>query len=186
MDFLALLKKVGFEKAELVGETGFNSSPKTKGVLLRAEKPANTIQKQEPADDTKRGKEKVHDTLEKRTRPSIEAVVEKAYELGCEKAKIIDTRTVIIEKWVRWKCLYGCPFYNKDGFHPPFAPSVDETKEVLGEYAKAILLSGPKGKALTDIAVRLEGEAYHMGFYKAFALTALPSGSAGESNTGAT
>lgn len=40
MDFLALLEKVGFTKAELVGETGLNSSPKTKGVLLRAEKPA--------------------------------------------------------------------------------------------------------------------------------------------------
>jgi len=39
MDFLALLKKVGFEKAEIVGETGFNSSAKTKGVLLRAERP---------------------------------------------------------------------------------------------------------------------------------------------------
>ena len=180
------MQKVGFEKAELVGETGFNSTPKTKGVLLRAEKPANVIQEQEFAEDTKRGKEKVRDTLEKRTRLSIEAVIGKAFELGCEKAKIIDTSTVIIEKWVRWKCLYGCPFYNKDGFHPPLAPGVDETKEVLSEYTKAILLNGPKGKALTDIAVRLEGEAYHMGFYKAFALTALPSGSGGESNSGAT
>ena len=180
------MQKVGFENAELVGETGFNSTTKTKGVLLRAEKPENVIQRQKLAEDTKRGEEKVRDTLEKRTRPSIEAVVEKAYELGCEKAKIIDTSTVIIEKWVRWKCLYGCPFYNKDGFHPPLAPGVDETKEVLGEYAKAILLNGPKGKALTDIAVRLEGEAYQMGFYKAFALTALPSGSGGESNSGAT
>jgi hypothetical protein len=53
-------------------------------------------------------------------------------------------------------------------------------------YTKAILLNGPKGKALTDIAVRLEAEAYHLGFYKAFALTALPSGSGGESNSGAT
>ena len=181
-----MLQKVGFEKPEIVGETGFNSTPKTKGVLLRAEKPAKAIQQQESADDTKRGEEKVCDTLEKRTRSSIEAVVEKAYEFGCEKAKIIDTSTVIIEKWVRWKCLYGCPFYNKDGFHPPLAPGADETKEVLGEYAKAILLNGPKGKALTDIAVRLEGEAYQMGFYKAFALTALPSGSGGESNSGAT
>ena len=181
-----MLQKVGFESAELVGETGFNSSPKTKGVLLRAKKPTNAIFKQKTADDTKHGDEKVHVTLEKRTRPSIEAVVEKAYALGCEKAKIIDTSTVIIEKWVRWKCLYGCPFYNKDGFHPPLAPGVDETKDVLGEYAKAILLSGPKGKALTDIAVRLEGEAYHLGFYKAFALTALPSGSGGESKPGAT
>jgi len=40
MDFLALVEKVGFTRVELVGETGLNSSPKTKGVLLRAEKPA--------------------------------------------------------------------------------------------------------------------------------------------------
>lgn len=39
MDFLALVEKVGFKNAELVGETGLNSSPKTRGVLLRAEKP---------------------------------------------------------------------------------------------------------------------------------------------------
>jgi len=45
MDFLALLKKVGFEKAEFVGETGFNSSPKTKGVLFYAEKPITSVHK---------------------------------------------------------------------------------------------------------------------------------------------
>jgi ubiquinone/menaquinone biosynthesis C-methylase UbiE len=39
-DFLALLGKVGFQKVELIGETGFNSTPKTKGALFRAEKPA--------------------------------------------------------------------------------------------------------------------------------------------------
>ena len=180
-----MLQKVGFEKTELVGETGFNSSPKTKGVLLRTEKPTLVAYKQKPAYDSKPGDEKVH-TLEKKTQPSINAIIDKAYGLGVEKAKIIDTSTVIVQKWVLWKCLYGCPFYNKDGFHPPLTPGVDETKEVLGEYTKAILLNGPKGKALTDIAVRLEVEAYHLGFYKAFALTALPSGSGGESNSGAT
>jgi hypothetical protein len=39
MEFLALLEKAGFEKSELVGKTGFNSSFKTEGVLLRAVKP---------------------------------------------------------------------------------------------------------------------------------------------------
>ena len=39
-DFLAILEKVGFHNVELIGETGFNSTPKTKGVLLGAEKPA--------------------------------------------------------------------------------------------------------------------------------------------------
>ena len=186
MDFLALLNKVGFENTELVGETGFNSSPKTKGVLFRAGKPTEPVQMQQFAEATEQGNELVHNKFKKRTIPPIESILEKAYAIGCEKAKIIDTSTVTIEKWTRWKCLYGCPFYNKDGYHPPFAPSAEETKEVLGEYTKAILLNGPKGKALTDIAVRLEGEAYKMGYYKAFALTALPSGAGGETKPGAT
>jgi hypothetical protein len=33
-----LLEKAGFKNAELVGETGFNSTAKTKGVLIRAKK----------------------------------------------------------------------------------------------------------------------------------------------------
>jgi hypothetical protein len=41
MDFLALLRQVGFVDAELVAETGFKSSAKTKGVLVRAKKPGN-------------------------------------------------------------------------------------------------------------------------------------------------
>ena len=179
------MEKVGFHNVELIGETGFNSTPKTKGVLLRAEKPALPAKLVKPPANAEQSDGKVHPVVKKNT-PAIEAVLEKAYVFGSEKAKIIDTSTVIIEKWTRWKCLYGCPFYNKDGYHPPFAPSVEETIEVLGEYTKAILLNGPKGKELTNVAVRLEGEAYQMGFYKAFALTALPSGSGEKSNSGAT
>jgi alkylhydroperoxidase/carboxymuconolactone decarboxylase family protein YurZ len=39
-DFLALVKQAGFHEAEMVSETGFNSSPRTRGVLIRAVKPA--------------------------------------------------------------------------------------------------------------------------------------------------
>jgi hypothetical protein len=179
------LEKVGFQKCELIGDTGFNSTPKTKGTLFRAEKPALSTKLIKPVANTVHSDRKVP-PMGKKSPPAIDRVLERAHAIGCEEAKIIDTRTVIVEKWVRWKCLYGCPFYNKDGFHPPFAPGADETKEVLSEFTKAILLKGPKGKALTDIAVRLEGEAYKMGFYKAFALTALPSGAGGEANSGAT
>jgi len=42
MDFLALMHKIGFTDAELVSETGLNSSPKTRGVLFRAQKPEKT------------------------------------------------------------------------------------------------------------------------------------------------
>jgi hypothetical protein len=37
-DFLALIAAAGFRDVELVAETGFNSSPITKGVLIRAVK----------------------------------------------------------------------------------------------------------------------------------------------------
>lgn len=170
MDFLALIQKVGFADAELVSETGFNSSPKTRGVLFRARKP-------EKKDSIK---------ISVKNPPSIEAVLEKAFGLGIEKAKIIDISTVVVEKWVRWKCLYGCPFYDKDAYHPPIAPDINETRQVLSEYSKAILLNSSKGKALSDIALRLEEEAYRMGYYKAFALTALPSGSGESPDTRAT
>ena len=40
MDFLALIRNHGFADGELAGETGFNSTPKTRAVLIRARKPA--------------------------------------------------------------------------------------------------------------------------------------------------
>ena len=97
-------------------------------------------------------------------------------ELGADKAKIICTDAIAVEEWVRWKCLYGCALYEKDACHPPVAPDAESTRKALKGYRRAILLKGSKGIALTDIAVRLEGEAYHRGYYKAFALTSLSSG----------
>ena len=106
----------------------------------------------------------------------MEDLVKRALELGAEKAKIIDTETVVLGEWVRWKCRYGCPLFAKDAFHPPAAPDAASMAKVIKEYTKAILLNGPNGQTLTEAAVRLEGEAYHRGYYKAFALTALVPG----------
>ncbi len=109
----------------------------------------------------------------------MESLLKRSLELGAGKAKVIDTGSVVVEEWVRWKCLYGCAFHGKDAYHPPCAPNADSTKKMMREYSRAILMAGPRGKALSEVAVRLEGEAYHMGFYKAFAMTALSSGPAG-------
>ncbi|GBE58452.1 hypothetical protein BMS3Abin01_01392 [bacterium BMS3Abin01] len=105
----------------------------------------------------------------------IEVLLDKALDMGADKAKIIDVGSVVVEEWVFWKCQYGCPLYNRDSLHPPCAPGSGSTRKVLGEFTKAILLNGPKGKKLSQIALNLEGEAYHAGYYKAFALIALTS-----------
>ena len=146
-------------------ETGFNSSPVTKGVLFRAVKPAAmAIRQREPL------------ATEERPEDPMDYLLKRALELGAERAKIIDTETIVLAEWVKWKCQYGCPLFEKDPFHPPIAPDAESTKKVLKEFTKAILLNGPDGQTLTEAAVRLEGEAYHRGYYKAFALTALVPG----------
>lgn len=109
----------------------------------------------------------------------MDALLTRSIELGAEKSKVIDTGSIVVEEWVRWKCLYGCAFHGKDAYHPPCAPDAGSTMKMMKEYSKAILMTGDKGKALTETAVRLEGEAYNMGFYKAFAMTALSSGPEG-------
>jgi hypothetical protein len=166
VDFLAILQEIGFGCVELVAETGFNSSPKTKGVLIRAIK-SDSI-------SVKQMEKKPLTKIENLVQP-MEHLLKRATELGAARAKIIDTDTIVVEKWVRWKCRYGCPMYAKDPYHAPHAPDVKETKEILREYKTAIFLNGPDGKKITEIAVQLEGEAYHMGYYKAFAMTALAS-----------
>jgi hypothetical protein len=158
------LEQAGFAEPELVRATGFNSSPVTRGVLIRASKPAATaIQKIEPA-------------AAARQEDKMENLLQRALELGAEKAKIIDPETVVVAEWVRWKCQYGCPLFEKDPFHPPLAPDAESMKKVLREYSRAILLNGSNGQILSEAAVRLEGEAYHQGYYKAFALVALVPG----------
>ncbi len=71
------MKEVGFENAELVGKTGFNSTPKTEGVLVRAVKPQSSRNIQEPKEESASVEQKME-----REPPSIEAVIEKAYALG--------------------------------------------------------------------------------------------------------
>ncbi len=165
-----MIREAGFKDAELVAETGFNSSPVTIGVLVRALKPM--------AGDERTASQAPMISAEEQQVPvdAMEYLLRRALELGAERAKIIDTSTVSVGEWVRWKCQYGCPMHDLDGFHPPLAPDTESTRRVLRDYTKGILLNGPDGKSLTQVAVMLEGEAYLRGYYKAFALVALSPG----------
>jgi len=103
-------------------ETGFNSSPVTRGVLFRAVKPVAAVIR-----------ERIKPTGAEKREDKMEYLLQRALDLGAEKAKIIDTETVVLADWVRWKCQYGCPLFEKDPFHPPLAPDAASTKRVLGE-----------------------------------------------------
>jgi len=91
-----------------------------------------------------------------------------------EKAKVIETSSISVGEWVKWKCQYGCPLYNKDKSHPSMAPSTEDMKKVLKEYTYAILVNGVDGPRLSKSAINIEHDLYKAGYYKAFALIALP------------
>lgn len=174
-DLLTILNETGFEEAELVADTGFSSSPVTKGVLFRAAKLAMGYDRRREMAAMKPARQT--STQQQLPGDAMEQLLKRAFELGAEKGKIIDTRTISFGEWVRWKCQYGCPMHDKGAFHPRLAPDTESTKKMIGEYSKAILLNGSDGKGLTEVAVKLEGEAYWQGYYKAFALVALAPGS---------
>ena len=91
MEFLAALKKAGFEDVERMDETGFNSSPKTKGILFRARKPLAKISAlQLPTNDEETIKLTGCESVSTSPFSNLGDIVARALEMGAEKAKVID------------------------------------------------------------------------------------------------
>jgi predicted metal-binding protein len=105
---------------------------------------------------------------------------------------IIPTEKVAVRNWVLWKCRYGCRAYGKHLTCPPYTPKPEETRKLLEEYKKAIIARfdvKPNRKVshrnlhhflwnailkMHDTMFELERFSFISGYYKAFALTALP------------
>lgn len=43
-------------------------------------------------------------------------------------------------QWVRFKCRYGCPNYGKLAACPPAVPTLDECRELFGEYGHVAII----------------------------------------------
>lgn len=105
---------------------------------------------------------------------SLESFSKLARKLGAAEAKIISPQTVVTASWVRWKCQYGCGGYEGCLTCPPHSPPPAETREVLKEYKKALLIHGDDHTDVSEIAVKVELEAFLSGYYKAFGLGSGP------------
>jgi predicted metal-binding protein len=111
-----------------------------------------------------------------------------AVTLGTNDAKIIKTDSIVTAAWIRWKCRYGCPEYNKSLCCPPNSPTHHETRELVDcyEYVLLVHFTANVDKATEDLLDRikvitrditkvintLERDIFLVGYYKAFALGA--------------
>lgn len=112
----------------------------------------------------------------------LEKYLQKALSLGATNAKPIHPSSVVTAPWVRFKCLFGCPYKHRYSC-PPHTPTPAETRATLDSYERAILfhVEAPYAKergrnmvAYLNGLVTLEGELFKDGYYKAFVLLAGP------------
>ena len=71
---------------------------------------------------------------------SLDFLRKQAMELGAVEAKIIQVEKIVIEDRVVFKCKLGCEKYGKTLACPPYAPTPDEFRKIVGEYQYAMFM----------------------------------------------
>jgi predicted metal-binding protein len=119
---------------------------------------------------------------------------DRAVALGAAAATPMPSAKVVVAEWVRMKCLFGC---DEPGVHrtcPPNAPPVEQTRRLVAEFERAILLeAGPfvgaeksdaESRRLNEVGLALERELFLAGFYKAWLMGAGPCDACGSCTSG--
>ena len=109
--------------------------------------------------------------------------IKQAKRLKVKDVKIIPAKSIIAAEWVRLKCQYGCGAYGTCLTCPPYSPTPEYTRKMLGHYSKALIVvydvppeareRGRRRKMRKQIAA-LEREMFLDGHYKAFAMACGP------------
>jgi predicted metal-binding protein len=115
---------------------------------------------------------------------NVEFFAQRALALGIDKAKLISVEMILVADWVRLKCQFGCGGYGEKLTCPPYAPTPENTRQLLRSYSKAMLLSVEgKGRSVAErkirrilnkTAVALEREIFLSGYHRAWAMTSGP------------
>jgi predicted metal-binding protein len=67
-------------------------------------------------------------------------LIELARQRGAAEAMVIDPARVVVSEAVAIKCRYGCPEFGKWRTCPPHSPAPDQTRRLLAEYQRALLV----------------------------------------------
>ncbi len=113
-------------------------------------------------------------------------IIKKALEAtfrkhGFKDFKWIDPQKIVVSRWVRMKCMFGCSEYGRTATCPPNVPTMAECKEFFREYKNAVVFRFPKSvpkpearhawtRKLNLALLKLEREVFVAGHEKAFLL----------------
>jgi predicted metal-binding protein len=99
---------------------------------------------------------------------------------GLSDLKWIDPKEIVVARWVRIKCMYGCNGYGM-GCCPPNTPSVEECERFFSEYESGLMIRLNKfadrgdypsdwSKDITEKLLETERQVFLSGYEKAFLL----------------
>ena len=100
--------------------------------------------------------------------------IKRAQDLGAKEAKAIFTKDIVTAEWVRLKCQFGCDGYGQGLTCPPYSPSPEQTKRMLTQYVRGILIHADESTDISEIVAKLEREMFLDGYHKALAMGAGP------------
>jgi len=110
--------------------------------------------------------------------PEVDSILRQAGLCDC---LWVAPSSMTVSQWVRMKCMFGCPDYGKNASCPPHVPSVQECRELLGEYSHAVLIhlvcdvhSEERGSwcaSYQKLLVEAERQIFLAGHEKAFLLS---------------
>lgn len=88
-------------------------------------------------------------------------LLKEAKRLGASEAKVIRSHQVVVEDRVVLKCKSGCHMYGHKFVCPPFAPTPNEFRKMLKEYAHVLIMKFPtKAQAEDDVGRSLLKNQY--------------------------
>jgi predicted metal-binding protein len=103
------------------------------------------------------------------------------HQHGYKDYQWMNPQEIVVSRWVRMKCEFGCPDYGRIASCPPNLPSVEECQRFFLEYQNAIVFHYQK--VAPDAAIRktwttrtnvklvkLEYAVFLAGYPKSFAL----------------
>lgn len=101
---------------------------------------------------------------------------------GFDDFKWIDPKSIVVARWVRMKCRFGCEDFGRSMSCPPHTPSVDECRRFFDEYSSAVIFhfSGrfddpedrfPWIREISNRLLSIEREVFLSGMHKAFVMT---------------
>ena len=91
-----------------------------------------------------------------------EVLAEFALKEGAAEAVPIAPALIAVSEQVRYKCQYGCRYFQRNKMCPPNTPPVAEFRDVVRRYQKALLVRAEPEK-LHELILQVEREAFLLG-----------------------